>query len=51
MHHSENLRSGDIYQVAEVVRNRTLRNRDHHLSNAEKQMLINARQVLVSELP
>lgn len=48
--HSEKLRSGDIYQVAEVVRNLTLRNRDHHLSNAEKQMLINARQVLVSEL-
>jgi CarD family transcriptional regulator len=48
--HSEKLRSGDIYQVAEVVRNLTLRNRDHQLSNAEKQMLINARQVLVSEL-
>ena len=48
--HSEKLRSGDIYQVAEVVRNLTLRNREHQLSNAEKQMLINARQVLVSEL-
>ena len=48
--HSEKLRSGDIYQVAEVVRNLTLRNREHQLSNAEKQMLINARHVLVSEL-
>jgi CarD family transcriptional regulator len=48
--HSEKLRSGDIYQVAEVVRNLTLRNREHQLSNAEKQMLINARNVLVSEL-
>jgi CarD family transcriptional regulator len=48
--HSEKLRSGDIYQVAEVVRNLTVRKRDHQLSNAEKQMLINARQVLVSEL-
>ena len=48
--HSEKLRSGDIYQVAEVVRNLTIRNREHRLSNAEKHMLINARQVLVSEL-
>jgi CarD family transcriptional regulator len=48
--HSEKMRSGDIYQVAEVVRNLTLRNREHHLSNAEKHMLTNARQVLVSEL-
>jgi CarD family transcriptional regulator len=48
--HSEKLRSGDIYQVAEVVRNLTVRKRDHQLSNAEKRMLINARQVLVSEL-
>src|ERR1700735_1323676 len=48
--HSEKLRSGDIYQVAEVVRNLTIRNREHRLSNAEKHMLVNARQVLVSEL-
>jgi CarD family transcriptional regulator len=48
--HSEKMRSGDIYQVAEVVRNLTIRNREHRLSNAEKHMLVNARQVLVSEL-
>jgi CarD family transcriptional regulator len=48
--HVEKLKSGDIYQVAEVVRNLTLRDRDKGLSAGEKRMLQKARQILVSEL-
>lgn len=48
--HSEKLRSGDIYQVAEVVRNLSIRDKDKGLSAGEKKMLTRARQILVSEL-
>ena len=48
--HSEKLRSGDIYQVAEVVRNLSIRDKDKGLSAGEKRMLNRARQILVSEL-
>lgn len=46
----EKIRSGDIYQVAEVVRNLSIRERDRGLSAGEKRMLAKARQILVSEL-
>ena len=42
--------SGDIYHVAEVVRNLSLRERGKGLSGAEKRMLAKAREVLISEL-
>jgi CarD family transcriptional regulator len=48
--HVEKLKSGDIYQVAEVVRNLSLRDKDKGLSAGEKRMLARARQILVSEL-
>jgi len=48
--HVEKLKSGDIYQVAEVVRNLSLREKDKGLSAGEKRMLSKARQILVSEL-
>jgi CarD family transcriptional regulator len=48
--HVEKLRSGDIYQVAEVVRNLSNRDKDKGLSAGEKRMLTKARQILVSEL-
>ena len=48
--HVEKLKSGDIYQVAEVVRNLTIREKDKGLSAGEKRMLGKARQILVSEL-
>jgi CarD family transcriptional regulator len=48
--HVEKLKSGDIYQVAEVVRNLSLREADKGLSAGEKRMLARARQILVSEL-
>jgi CarD family transcriptional regulator len=48
--HQEKLKSGDVYQVAEVVRNLTLRERSKGLSAGEKSMLQRAMSVLVSEL-
>jgi CarD family transcriptional regulator len=48
--HVEKLKSGDIYQVAEVVRNLSIRDKDKGLSAGEKRMLARARQILVSEL-
>jgi CarD family transcriptional regulator len=48
--HQEKLKSGDVYQVAEVVRNLALREATKGLSAGEKAMLVKARGVLVSEL-
>lgn len=48
--HQEKLKSGDVYQVAEVVRNLALREQTKGLSAGEKSMLVKARSVLVSEL-
>jgi CarD family transcriptional regulator len=44
------LSSGDIYQVAEVVRSLSSREREKGLSAGEKTMLAKARQILISEL-
>ena len=46
----EKIKSGDIYEVAEVVRNLMLRDREKGLSTAERKMLSNARQILISEI-
>jgi CarD family transcriptional regulator len=48
--HQEKLKSGDVYQVAEVVRNLAARNRDASLSAAERTMYDRARINLVSEI-
>ena len=48
--HVEMLKSGDVYQLAEVVRNLSQRKSDKGLSAGEKRMLETARRVLVSEL-
>jgi CarD family transcriptional regulator len=48
--HQEKLKSGDVYQVAEVVRNLALRDQAKGLSAGEKSMFVKARGVLVSEL-
>ncbi len=48
--HQEKLKSGDVYQVAEVVRNLALRDQSKGLSAGEKSMFVKARSVLVSEL-
>jgi len=44
------IKSGDIYEVAAVVRNLMLRDKERGLSNAERKMLNSARQILISEL-
>lgn len=46
----EKIKSGDIYEVAEVVRNLTIRDIEKGLSTGERKMLDTARQILVSEL-
>ena len=46
----EKIRSGDIFEVAEVVRNLTIRDREKGLSTGERRMLDSARQILISEL-
>ncbi|MFM2114417.1 MAG: hypothetical protein RI908_158 [Actinomycetota bacterium] len=48
--HQEKLKSGDVYQVAEVVRNLAARNRDASLSAAERTMYDRARINLISEI-
>ncbi|AEF93083.1 transcriptional regulator, CarD family [Desulfotomaculum nigrificans CO-1-SRB] len=46
----EKIKSGDIYEVAEVVRNLLTRDKEKGLSSGERKMLENARQILISEL-
>lgn len=46
----DKIRSGDIVEVADVVRNLVLRERQKGLSTGERKMLDNARQILVSEI-
>ena len=46
----EKIKSGNIFEVAEVVRNLAKREREKGLSSGERKMLENARQILISEL-
>lgn len=46
----EKIKSGDIFEVAEVVRNLTIRENEKGLSTGERKMLDTARQILISEL-
>ena len=46
----EKLKTGDVMQVAEVVRNLTRSDRKKRLSTGEKKMLTNTKQILVSEM-
>lgn len=46
----EKMKSGDICEVADVVRNLTFRQKSKGLATGEKKMLSNAKQILVSEL-
>ena len=46
----EKMKSGDIYQIADVVRNLSFKQKEKGLSTGEKKMLLNAKQILVSEL-
>ena len=46
----ERMKTGNIYEVADIVRNLTFKQKDKGLSTGEKKMLLNAKQILVSEL-
>jgi CarD family transcriptional regulator len=46
----EKLRSGDVFQVAEVVRNLATRDESNALSAGERRMLSKAKEILLSEL-
>ncbi len=49
-HNRDKLKTGDIFEVAEVVRNLTVRDMEKGLSSGEKRMLNQAREILASEL-
>ena len=46
----DKMKIGDIYEVADVVRNLSFKQKEKGLSTGEKKMLNNAKQILVSEL-
>lgn len=46
----ERMKSGDIYEIADIVRNLSFKQKEKGLSTGEKKMLNNAKQILVSEL-
>ena len=44
------MKSGSVYEIADVVRNLSYKQKEKGLSTGEKKMLNNAKQILVSEL-
>ncbi len=46
----EKIRTGDIFEVADVVKNLSIRESENGLSSAEKRMLMRAKKILLSEL-
>ncbi|MTI94256.1 MAG: CarD family transcriptional regulator [Firmicutes bacterium] len=48
--HLDKMKSGDVFAIAEVVRNLMLREREKGLSTCERKMLDTARQILLSEV-
>ena len=46
----DKMKCGDIYEIADVVRNLSFKQKEKGLSTGEKKMLHNAKQILVSEL-
>jgi len=46
----EKIKSGNIFQIAEVVRNLSIRDKEKGLSTGERKMLENAKNILVSEI-
>jgi CarD family transcriptional regulator len=49
-HNRDKMKTGDILELAEVVRNLSLRDHDKGLSTGEKQMFVKAKKILASEL-
>lgn len=49
-HNRDKMKTGDIYELSEVVRNLASREHDKGLSTGEKQMYTRAKKILASEL-
>jgi CarD family transcriptional regulator len=49
-HNRDKMKTGDILELAEVVRNLSLRDVEKGLSTGEKQMFVKAKKILASEL-
>ncbi|MDX6662490.1 MAG: CarD family transcriptional regulator, partial [Solirubrobacterales bacterium] len=49
-HNRDKIKTGDIYELAEVVRNLAIREHEKGLSTGEKQMYTRAKKILASEL-
>ena len=49
-HNRDKIKTGDIYELAEVVRNLAIRESEKGLSTGEKQMFTRAKRILSSEL-
>jgi CarD family transcriptional regulator len=49
-HNRDKMKTGDILELAEVVRNLSLREHEKGLSTGEKQMFVKAKKILASEL-
>jgi CarD family transcriptional regulator len=49
-HNRDKMKTGDIFELAEVVRNLSLRDNEKGLSTGEKQMFQKAKKILASEL-
>jgi len=49
-HNRDKIKTGDIYELAEVVRNLAIREYDKGLSTGEKQMFTRAKKILASDL-
>ena len=49
-HNRDKMKTGDIFELAEVVRNLSLRDGEKGLSTGEKQMYVKAKKILASEL-
>ena len=49
-HNRDKMTTGDIFELAEVVKNLSLRDHEKGLSTGEKQMFVKAKKILASEL-
>ena len=49
-HNRDKIKTGDIYELTEVVRNLAIREHEKGLSTGEKQMFTRAKKILASEL-
>ena len=49
-HNRDKMKTGDVLELAEVVRNLALRDHEKGLSTGEKQMYVKAKKILASEL-